>query len=176
MITKFKQFEEANFKEVVNTDKLTDKNLLDIINTPFQEDVKLINQIDKKSDLHILFNIQYNHKESHSIIERIKTRARPLQSISDFNTILSKGLVDFIEHNDQQELSDKVKKNEKDRKLRFSIYFQEYKFYLIFSINSIRSINNIEKREFYDIYNIYVVTILNKSDDTNIKFITKEKL
>jgi len=175
MITKFKQFEEASFKDLVNIDKLTDKKLLDIINRPFQEDVKLIKQLDKKSDLHILFNIQYNDKDSHSIIERIKTRTS-LQSVSDFNTILSKGLVDFIENNDQLELSDKVKKNEKERKLRFSIYFEEYKFYLIFSINSMRSINNVEKGEFYDIYNIYEVSILNKSDDTNIKFITKEKL
>lgn len=165
IITKFKIFEEVRVSDTIKTD---DKELLKIINKPFSDDAKLKKSV-RDDNSNILVNIKYNDNHDHSIKERIKDRGK-LKSISEFNYLISDGIIGFMKNTDQNIIHQGI------NKFKYAIYFEEYNITMLFSIMEIDTwkYNDV----YYDRYKVYVYTLINGyvMNDVKEKYISSATL
>ena len=137
--------EFARFKDVSKT---FNKEINKLINKEFDVDTKFINNVYLE-DINKNIAIDWNHKNNHSIIDRIKNRTS-INSISEFNQIVDYGI--------KQIFPDEIGKTITESG-RYALHFNTNKFYLIVSLNYNRLFDDDA-----EIFMVTLTTIVNNLD------------
>lgn len=107
--------EEVRLEDILKTN---DPYINSFKKNKFDDSDKLIENIDLKENGSILnFKIFYNHSSNHDLIKRIKERTS-LKSISEFNILFKRGLIEFFNNNETDKSS-------------YTLYYIEYNFSII---------------------------------------------